>query len=157
MIYALLTVVLLLLLAGGVLAYKNSKLIANRSESGSSSRGASLMYSVYHLPISGNAKESGAVPLFQLTVPAGMNGSTATDNVRPATTLTLYRVAEGKGEMRLTDAENWMLNSIRQSAFGGAPIEHEAFIDKTINSKEKELIINLEEAAKGEAYRANHH
>jgi hypothetical protein len=155
MIYVMLAVLLLLLTAAGILAYQNSKLIFNRNKTGSSARSASLMYSVYNQAITDQAEDSNAVPLFQWTVPA--ETAAAQSETKAGTTLTLCRVAAGKGEMVLADAQSWMLNSIRQSAYTGAPMEHEAFLDKVSGSGEKELVMNLEEAVKEEVYRANHH
>ncbi|MCL6603604.1 MAG: hypothetical protein K6T94_12070 [Paenibacillus sp.] len=153
MMYVLLAVVFLLLGVGGILAYKNSKLITNIYGGGSGPRRSSLMYSVYNH--STFDAQSEAVQLFQVIVPSGINGIHSVENV--GTTLILCRVSEGKGELILADAQSWMLNNIRQAAITGVPIQHEAFADNALSNGERMLIVNLEEAVKEAANLANHH
>ncbi|MDQ0193210.1 hypothetical protein [Paenibacillus wynnii] len=155
MIYILLAVVFLLLAAGGILAYKNSKLIISRDESGAAPRSTSLTYSVYNYSAADLDVKSEAVALFQLTVLTDAHAVPSTESDEAA--LTLCRVTEGKGEMVLEDGQSWMLNHIRQAAVRGLLIQYEAFIDKVRGTDEMELIVNLEKAAKEVAYLANQH
>lgn len=141
MMYVLLAVVFLLLGVGGILAYKNSKLITNIYGGGSGPHRSSLMYSVYNH--STYDAQSEAVQLFQV--------------ILAGTTLILCRVSEGKGELILADAQSWMLNNIRQAAITGVAIQHEAFADNALSNGERMLILNLEEAVKEAANLANHH
>ncbi|MNC57356.1 hypothetical protein D3C87_2112460 [compost metagenome] len=59
--------------------------------------------------------------------------------------------------MALSDAQNWMLGSIRQSALRGEQILPASFTDKAASKGEKELIFRLETAVKEETGHANHH
>jgi len=144
MIYALLVVVVLLLSAAGVLASKNSKLISGKNAVDPAIRSTSLRYSVYDYlatEVSGGLQ---AVPLFQLTASKEGNATTAGDD--SVKTLILCRVLEGKGEMVLADAQNWMLSHIRQAAGRGVLLQYEAYKDKSRGTGEMELILELEDA-----------
>ncbi|KGE16762.1 hypothetical protein [Paenibacillus wynnii] len=153
MLYILFTVVFLLLTAGGILTYMNSKLIISRGESADAPRRTSLTYSVYNSTAADLDLKLEAVALFQLTVRADGHATLSAESDEG--TLTLCRVTEGKGEMILADGQSWILNHIRQAAVRGVLIQYEAFIDKVRGNDEMELIVNLEKAAKEVAYLAN--
>jgi hypothetical protein len=156
MFYVLIAVLLILLLAGGILAYKNSKLLTLRgTAAGASTSGSALKYSVYNVSGYGTLKEEGAVELFRWTLQANLSGSSV--ERQPGSTLVLCRVPGGKGEMILRDARSWMLNTIRDSIDRGALTQHEAFLDKAVGSDEIELIIQLTQAAEEEPCHADHH
>ncbi|MNO46304.1 hypothetical protein D3C76_365880 [compost metagenome] len=148
-------VVVFLLFAAGVMAYQNSRLIAQQEAGESAGRISSLMYSVYHQAFSNNEERPEAVPLFQFTVRARSEGQLASGEVDK--TIALCRVPAGSGEMALSDAQNWMLGSIRQSALRGEQILPASFTDKAASKGEKELIFRLETAVKEETGHANHH
>lgn len=147
MIYAILVIVLLLLLAAGILAYQNSKLIAKRKMNESSSPSTTHMYTVINQSISGEVEGPIAVPLFQFTVFAESDGSTLGS---PAdSTFMLCKVAVGKGEMVLNDAENLMLKYIKHAGDQGALMKYQSFLHRETDHAEKELIMNLEDAVQG--------
>ncbi|MCE3200657.1 hypothetical protein JI735_22845 [Paenibacillus sonchi] len=148
-------VIVFLLFAAGVMAYQNSRLIAQQEADDSAGRISSLMYSVYYQAFSYNEERPEAVPLFQFTVRARTEGQPASGEVDK--TIALCRVPAGSGEMALSDAQNWMLGSIRQSALRGESIFPASFQDKAASKGEQELILRLETAVKEETGHANHH
>lgn len=149
MYYAMLVVLILLLLAGGVLAYQNSKLVSKTNQGKGTGRGSSMQYSVYNLSISNEMDEYTVVPLFLLYVspeasdPAGMSSR--------RTQLLLCKVNEGSGEMTLSDAQSWMLNQIRETISLGIPIQHTPYLDRAVDDGERELIMSLVRAVKEES------
>ncbi|WP_379153119.1 hypothetical protein [Paenibacillus sp. sgz5001063] len=153
MVYA--GVVIFLLFAAGVMAFQNSRLIAQQEAGESTGRISSLMYSVYYQSFSMNEERPEAVPLFQFTVHSDEEGRLASGEVDK--TIALCRVPAGSGEMALSDAQNWMLGSIRQSALRGEQILPASFTDKAVNKGEKELIFRLESAVKEETAVADRH
>jgi len=156
MFYVLIAVLIILLLAGGILAYKNSKLLTHLdTAAGASTSGSALKYSVYNMSAYSTSEDEGAVELFSWTVHAGSGGSSAIN--QPGSTFVLCRVPGGKGEMVLRDARSWMLNTIRDSIDRGALTQHEAFPDKAVGSEEIELIIQLTQTAEEEPCHADHH
>jgi len=142
----LMAAVFLLLLLGGILAYKNSRLISDRKQKEAPPPPSSLMYSVRHSAETGPGHEPGNVPLFRFTVSAPAEGSSPG---RTEAACILYRVAEGTGEMKLGDAQRFMLSRIRQAVSPGTWIQHEAFLDKAAGSGEQELMLNLADAVTG--------
>lgn len=141
MYYVMLVVLIILLLAGGILTYQNSKLVSRTVQGKDSTRGSSLLYSVYNLSISNEMDEYTAIPLFLLHVEASHSSGK-----RPK--LLLCKVSDGSGEMTLNDAESWMLNQIRETIKPGIPAQHTAYLDQTDDDGERELIMKLVKAAK---------
>ncbi|KWX88021.1 hypothetical protein AMQ83_09420, partial [Paenibacillus riograndensis] len=100
-------VIAFLLFAAGVMAYQNSRLIAQQEASDSAGRISSVMYSVYYQAFSYNEERPESVPLFKFNVRARTEGQPASGEVDK--TIALCRVPAGSGEMALSDAQNWML------------------------------------------------
>lgn len=153
MVYA--GVVAFLLFAAGIMAFQNSRLIAQQEADESAGRVSSLMYSVYHQSFSYNEERPEAVPLFQFTVRSRSEGQLAVGEVDK--TIALCRVPAGSGEMALSDAQSWMLGNIRQSALKGGQILADSFADNALSKGEKEMIFRLESAVKEESADANHY
>ncbi|WP_342422980.1 hypothetical protein [Paenibacillus sp. FSL E2-0178] len=143
------SVVLFLLFAAGIIAFQNSRMLAERENDSSRAYTGHLMYSVYHQTFSPNEELPEAVPLFQFTLFDGADGESFITHA-------LCRVAAGRGEMVLSDAQNYMLSNLRQAAMQGVRFEHLSFPGKAVRRGEKELIKALETAAKQEAEHANH-
>ncbi|AIQ58268.1 hypothetical protein PBOR_15995 [Paenibacillus borealis] len=135
-----------LLFAAGIIAFQNSRMLAERENDASRAYTGHLMYSVYHQDFAPNGELPEAVPLFQFTLFDGMDG----------TTNALCRVAAGRGEMVLSDAQNYMLSNLRQAALQGVRFEYLSFPGKAARRGEKEMIKALETVAKQEAEYANH-
>lgn len=137
---------LFLLLAAGIIAYQNSRIIAEQKTEASRPHTGKRMYSVYDQSFTPETEPPEAVPLFQFT--AGGGGAEATR--------TLCRVAVGTGEMALSEAQHYMLGILRQAALQGDGLKIAAFTGKAVYAGEKELIRALEAAAKEEAEHADH-
>ncbi|OKP96853.1 hypothetical protein [Paenibacillus sp. P46E] len=153
MVYA--GVVAFLLFAAGIIAFQNSRLVAQQEADESAGRISSLMYSVYHQSFSYKDERPEAVPLFQFSVRSLLDGQLAGGEVDK--TIALCRVPAGGGEMALSDAQSWMLGNIRQSSLRGEQIQADSFTDNALSNGEKEMILRLESAVKEEAADANHH
>lgn len=153
MVYA--GVVAFLLFAAGIIAFQNSRLVAQQEADESAGRISSLMYSVYHQSFSYKDERPEAVPLFQFSVRSLLEGQLAGGEVDK--TIALCRVPAGGGEMALSDAQSWMLGNIRQSSLRGEQIQADSFTDNALSNGEKEMILRLESAVKEEAADANHH
>ncbi|MBW4083394.1 hypothetical protein [Paenibacillus sp. S150] len=147
--------VVFLLFAAGVMACQNSRLIAAQEAEESAGRISRLMYSVYNQAFSHNEELPEAVPLFQFTVRSRTEGPIASGEADK--TVALCRVPAGSGEMSLSDAQNWMLGSIRRSAMRGEQLLPASFTDKAFSKGERELIFRLETAVKEEIGHADHH
>lgn len=137
---------LFLLLAAGIIAYQNSRIIAEQKTEASRPHTGKRMYSVYDQSFTPETELLEAVPLFQFT--AGDGGAEATR--------ALCRVAAGTGEMALSEAQHYMLGILRQAALQGGWLKIAAFTDNAVFAGEKELIQALEAAAKEEAEHADH-
>ncbi|OKP77158.1 hypothetical protein A3844_02275 [Paenibacillus helianthi] len=148
-------VVAFLLFAAGIIAFQNSRLVAQQEADESAGRISSLMYSVYHQSFSYNDERPEAVPLFQFSVRSLLEGQLAGGEVDK--TIALCRVPAGGGEMALSDAQSWMLGNIRQSSLRGEQIQADSFTDNALSNGEKEMILRLESAVKEETADANHH
>lgn len=153
MVYA--GVVAFLLFAAGIIAFQNSRLVAQQEADESAGRISSLMYSVYHQSFSYKDERPEAVPLFQFSVRSLLEGQLAGGEVDKM--IALCRVPAGGGEMALSDAQSWMLGNIRQSSLRGEQIQADSFTDNALSNGEKEMILRLESAVKEEAADANHH
>ncbi|MHA6532437.1 hypothetical protein [Paenibacillus sp. BAC0078] len=145
--------VLFLLLAAGIIAFQNSKLLSRQEAEESAGRISSLMYSVYHQSFADNEERAEAVPLFQFTVRSEADGGISAGEADK--TIALCRVPAGSGEMALSGAQSWMLGSIRQAALRGERIMPASFPDKAVRKGEKELITRLEAAVKEETEHAS--
>lgn len=85
-----------------------------------------------------------AIPLFQYTVFARSNGAVVVN--KPVALIILCRVAAGKGDYLLADVERNMLEKISIPMPLNAYSEHKAYLHRTANHTEKEMILNLEDA-----------
>lgn len=137
---------LFLLLAAGIIAYQNSRILAEQKTEASRPLTGKRMYSVYDQSFTPETEQPEAVPLFQFTAVEG--GAEATR--------VLCRVAAGTGEMALSEAQHYMLGILRQAALQGGLLKVVACADKAVYTGEKELIQALEAAAKEEAEHADH-
>jgi hypothetical protein len=146
-------VALFLLAAAGLLAYQNSRLIAEREAESSAVPTGMLMYSVFNERFAENEERPEAVPLFQYTVLSARDEQLHKGET--GTTVALCRVPAGTGEMILGDAQNWMVNNIRNAAIQGVLLDASGFPDKAARKGEKELIKNLEATVKEEAEHAH--
>lgn len=140
--------VLFLLLTAGIIAYQNSRILAEQETDASRTHTGNLMYSVYNQRFSADEELPEAVPLFQFTVYE--RGEEDLPETEAGTTRALCRVAAGTGEMALSDAQNYMLGILRQAAVQGGRLTHVSFSGKAARRGEKELIQALETAAKEE-------
>ncbi|OMD60917.1 hypothetical protein [Paenibacillus odorifer] len=145
MMYAILVILLVLVLAAaGFLTYQNSKLVSNQKKLGTSSGDPSLMYSIFDQSSAAGVEEPEAIPLFQYTVFARSNGAVVVN--KPVALIILCRVAAGKGDYLLADVERNMLDKISRPMPLDAYSEHKAYLHRTANHTEKEMILNLEDA-----------
>lgn len=147
--------VLFLLLAAGIIAFQNSKLLSRQEAEESAGRISSLMYSVYYQSFADNEERAEAVPLFQFTVRSETDGALSAGEADK--TIALCRVPAGSGEMALSGAQSWMLGSIREAALRGERTSSTSFPDKAVRKGEKELITRLEAAVKEETEYAKLH
>jgi hypothetical protein len=163
MIIAILAVVMVLLLVSGGLAYQNSRLITQQKQGGTGIDVASLRYSVYSRPDSGQAMQLNdtSLPLFSLTVPSDhLKTPESVVTVPPergAVKVILCRDSSGQGEMRLQEAGLYMLNRIRTAARPGVLMECEVFAEQVIEGAEKDMILSLEQATREGTNDANCH
>ncbi|WP_405112044.1 hypothetical protein MHH28_03870 [Paenibacillus sp. FSL K6-1217] len=141
--------VLFLLVTAGIIAYQNSRILAEQETDASRTHTGNLMYSVYNQRFSADGELPEAVPLFQFTVYA--RGEEDLPESEAGTTRALCRVAAGTGELALSDAQNYMLGILRQAALQGGRLVPVSFSGKAARRGEKELIQALETAAKEEA------
>lgn len=146
-------VALFLLFAAGIIAYQNSRMIADQETDASRVYTGNLMYSVYKQDFSPNLELPEAIPLFQFTV--FDKEEEELPRQKTGTTRALCRVAAGRGEMVLSDAQTFMKNSIREAALRGSRLEHLSFPGKADRHGEKEMIKSLEAVAKEEAAHAD--
>ncbi|WNS45696.1 hypothetical protein [Paenibacillus sp. MMS20-IR301] len=152
--YALLgSVALFLLLAAGIIAFQNSRIIREQENDSSRAYTGYLMYSVYNQDFSPDKELPEAVPLFQFTLFDGY--AQAPSEGEAGTTYALCRVAAGKGEMVLSDAQTYMLGQLRQAVLQGIRLEYAAYAGKAARRGEKELIKVLEQAVLEEARHAD--
>lgn len=141
-------VVLFLLVTAGIIAYQNSRILAEQETDASRAHTGNLMYSVYNQRFSAGEELPEAVPLFQFTVVEP--GEEDLPEAEAGTTRALCRVAAGTGELVLSDAQNYMLGILRQAAVQGGRLTYVSFLGKAARRGEKELIQALETAAKEE-------
>ncbi|MEK3793991.1 hypothetical protein MKX42_19840 [Paenibacillus sp. FSL R7-0204] len=141
-------VVLFLLVTAGIIAYQNSRILAEQESDASRAHTGNLMYSVYNQRFSAGEELPEAVPLFQFTVVKP--GEEDLPESEAGTTRALCRVAAGTGELVLSDAQNYMLGILRQAAVQGGRLTHVSFSGNAARRGEKELIQALETAAKEE-------
>lgn len=144
MLYVILGIAILLLFAAGILAYQNSKLISYGKTIGYSTPSVLHVYTIFDQPLLDEAEDPNSIPLFQITVSGGSDGSTSV--TRSGSTYILCKTAASKGEMVLDDVQKWILNLIHHATIHGYMIEHKSFIHNAISHKDKELIMNLEDA-----------
>lgn len=111
-------VVLFLLVTAGIIAYQNSRILAEQETDASRAHTGNLMYSVFNQRFSAGEELPEAVPLFQFTVVEP--GEEDLPEAEAGTTRALCRVAAGTGELVLSDAQNYMLGILRQAAVQGA-------------------------------------
>lgn len=147
-------VVLFLLAAAGLIAYQNSRIIADQETDASRAHTGYLMYSVYYQDFTPDSELPEAVPLFQFTV--SDSGGEGVPGGEAGTTRALCRVAAGRGEMLLGDAQHYMLGILRQAALQGGRLDYLSFPAKAARKGEKELIKVLETAAREESEHADH-
>lgn len=147
-------VVLFLLLAAGLLAYQNSRLISDREASESAVPAGSLMYSVVNHAFAGEEERPEAVPLFQFTVYSEPLEQQAQGE--RGVTSALCRVPAGTGEMTLSSARHFMTSNIRKASIEGSLIVHASFPEKAGRRGEKELIAHLNATVREESEHADH-
>lgn len=149
MISAIAGAALFLLLAAGLIAYQNSRLIRQQEAESAAAPTGLFMYSVFFEQFGEDEERPEAVPLFQYTVLSAPEEQLHKGET--GTTYALCRVPAGTGEMTLEDARQWMLTRIRGASIQGVLAEHLSFPGKAARKGEKELITNLEATVKEEA------
>ncbi|WP_379133592.1 hypothetical protein [Paenibacillus sp. sgz500958] len=132
MIYVLSTLLFFVLLAGGILAYQNSRLISEKDQERTSPRPSSRSYSAIFSSAQNVVPGYGEVPLFKFT---SMDG-----------TLILSRTAEGKGEMNLSEAQQWVSNRVAATITEDSDFQLETYPDMALGSSERMAIMKLTEA-----------
>ncbi|AIQ46838.1 hypothetical protein R70723_13865 [Paenibacillus sp. FSL R7-0273] len=155
MISAIAGAVLFLLLAAGLIALQNSRLIKQQEAESAAAPTGKLMYSVFLEQFQEDEERPEAVPLFQYTVLSSPGEQL--NKGESGTTSALCRVPAGTGEMTLDDAMQWMVTRIRGASIQGVLSGYASFPGKAARKGEKELIKNLEATAKEEAGYANPH
>jgi hypothetical protein len=133
-IYVALVVGIVLLVAAGVLAFKNSQIIAEKRESLGPSP-SSLQYTVY---LTDKWEEKNSLTLLSLF---------HTSYVVQEQELQAYlcRVTGKRGELKLYEAENVMLHNIRHAKLKGSLLSGVAMLHLAINEEEKGTLTRLEE------------
>ncbi|WP_128083675.1 hypothetical protein [Paenibacillus sp. DMB5] len=155
MITAIAGAALFLLLAAGLIAYQNSRLIRQQEAESAAAPTGKLMYSVFFEQFRVDEERPEAVPLFQYTVLS--KPEEQLHEGETGTTYALCRVPAGTGEMTLEDARQWMQTRIRAASIQRVLSEHLSFPGKADRKGEKELIINLEATVREEAGYASPH
>ncbi|WP_151734715.1 hypothetical protein [Paenibacillus tengchongensis] len=134
-------IVLFLLLAAGLFARQNRRLLGERQAEENDIRLSSRMYSIRHRSFAPHEKLPGAVPLFQFTVLAGTGEETAAGESGRA--LALCRVPAGSGQLDMQSAERLMIQHIRSAAIQGDKPVPEMFTEHADRKGERELIRRL--------------
>ncbi|OAB43347.1 hypothetical protein [Paenibacillus glacialis] len=134
MIYVALVVGIILLGAAGILAWKNSQIIAEKSTSNGASA-TSLQYTV-HITNQWQDQDSlTLVALFHTSYVVGEQDLHAY----------LCRLTGKGGELKLYEAENVMLHNIRHAKQKGKLLFGVAIPESVIHEEEKEVLNRLEQ------------
>lgn len=126
MIYAAGILTLLLLGAAGLLAYRNSKLIAERS-------GRPEQPCGYSASIGPRVPDGGELLLRVQTGPDEDSSESAA----------LFRVPKAQAEMDLEQAKAWMLHALEQLRRGGGPLYCRSYPEAARSAGERELVEQL--------------
>lgn len=146
---AILAVLLVFILSvAGFLAYHNSKLASAKRLSATKLSDPSLSYSIINGSSRVGMEDPDTTPLFQCTITEDCEQLDMV-NKQPSQMI-LCRVATGTGELDLFDAENTIMDYIRLSNTANTPIEHKAYLNRSVNHAEQETILNLEDAVKSQ-------
>lgn len=126
MIYAAVILTLLLLGAAGMLAYRNSKLIAERSGRPEEPCG-------YSASTGPRAPDGGELLLRVLAGPDEDSSESAA----------LYRVPKAQAEMDLEQAKAWMLHALEQLRRGGGQLYCRFHLEAARSAGEREVLEQL--------------
>ncbi|WP_438350071.1 hypothetical protein ACP8HI_05220 [Paenibacillus sp. FA6] len=133
MIYIALVLGIMLLVAAGVLAWKNSQIIAEKNEDQGPSS-SSLQYTVHMTDKWEDQDSLSLISLFHTSYVVEERESQAH----------LCRVTGIRGELKLYEAENVMLHNIRHAKLKGSLLSGMAMFDLAMNEDEKEVLTRLE-------------
>lgn len=134
MIYVALVVGIILLGAAGVLAWKNSQIIAEKQRRNGSSA-SSVQYTVHITDQWQDHDSLTLVSLFHTSYVVGDQDLHAY----------LCRVTGKRGELKLYEAENVMLHNIRHAKQKGKLLSGVAIYESVIHGEEKESLHRLEQ------------
>ncbi|SET35314.1 hypothetical protein [Paenibacillus sp. NFR01] len=143
------SVVVFLLFAAGLLAYQNSRLIAEREAAEQSGPTGKRAYTVFYESFADTGERPEATPLFEYSLQDAPENGSFKDGAPPET-VALCRVPAGTGELALADAQRYMVHSIRKTAMSGRTLSYMTYKPKDTRRGEKELVARLEAAAKEE-------
>lgn len=134
MIYVALVVGIILLGAAGVLAWKNSQIIAEKQKSNAPSASA-VQYTVH---ITDKWQDQDSLTLVSLYHTSYIVGE---QNLHAY----LCRVTGKRGELKLYEAENVMLHNIRHAIQKGELLSGIALYESAINEEEIEVLNRLDQ------------
>ncbi|OAB45185.1 hypothetical protein [Paenibacillus antarcticus] len=133
MIYVALVVAIIMLGAAGVLAWKNSQIIAGKRTSNGPDA-TSLQYTVH---MTNQWQEQDAVTLVALFHTSYVVGEQHMNAY-------LCRVTGKRGELKLYEAENVLLHNIRNAKQKGTLLSGVAMHELVVHEEEKEVLNRLE-------------
>lgn len=133
MIYIALVVGIILLVVAGVLARKNSQIIADKDVDDGPSV-SSFQYTVHMMDEWEDQDSLSLIPLFHTTYVIEDRESQAY----------LCRVTGRRGELKLHEAENVMLHNIQHAKLKGSLLSGVAKFDVVMNEDEKLVLQRLE-------------
>lgn len=146
-------IVLFLLLAAGIFARQNRRIIAERQAEEQDTRLSSRMYSIVRRSFAPQETMPEAVPLFQFSIVPGTGEELAEGETGES--LALCRVPAGSGQMDLAEAERRMVQHIRTAGIEGYKILPSMFTENAVRKGERELTRRLIAVIKEEAGNAS--
>ncbi|WP_150268468.1 hypothetical protein [Paenibacillus tepidiphilus] len=146
-------IVLFLLLAAGIFAGQNRRIMAERQAEEHDTRLSSRMYSILRRSFAPQEKLPEAVPLFQFSIVSGTGEKLAEGET--GETLALCRVPAGSGQMDLAEAERRMVQHIRTAGIEGNKLMPATYAEHAVRKGERELTRRLMAVMKEEAGNAN--
>ncbi|AOZ94145.1 hypothetical protein [Paenibacillus crassostreae] len=139
MIYVALIVCIILLVTAGVIAWKNSRIIAEKHEH----NGPNLSSMHYTVHITDHWVEQDSLTLQALFHTSYIVGE---DQIQAY----LCRVLGHLGELKLYEAENVMLHHIQHAKLKGSLLASETMCDYELSEDEKKTLSRLEEMVKNQ-------
>ncbi|AJS59325.1 hypothetical protein [Paenibacillus sp. IHBB 10380] len=135
MIYVALVVGIILLVAAGMLARKNSQIIAEKRGLISTETSSSIQYTVHLTDQWTDREQSQLLPLFHVSYRDGEEELHAY----------LCRVTGTRGELKLQEAKNVMIHKIRHAVQKNLLSSSASKHESAINDDEKNMITELEQ------------